>query len=163
MKFGFEYVYLRRSFLSQLDIRQNILLKNILGMHHRAMFKVVLNIMKVEQVSLLYEKQKVFGWRQCTKNILTEKIFNTLSLINSVNKLSNISYLCQLNMVVGSKELGHTNIHEVLSQLSEKCICFDEELKEQIEGVMRCLHLGNSYICINELNKILKVDLLTNI
>jgi len=53
---GFEFVYLIKTFLSKLDIRQNIL-----GIHHRARFKVVLDIMKVEQLSLLYEKHKVFG------------------------------------------------------------------------------------------------------
>ena len=56
LKFGFEFVHLKKSFLSKLDVRQNILLKNILGIRHRARFKVILNELKVEQVSLLYEK-----------------------------------------------------------------------------------------------------------
>ncbi len=59
LKFGFEFFQLRRSFLSMLDMRQNILLKNILGVHHRARFKMVLNEIKVE----LYAKHKVFGWK----------------------------------------------------------------------------------------------------
>jgi len=158
MKFGFEFVYFRKSFLSKLDIRQNILLKNILGIHHRARFKVVLNIMKVEQVSLLYEKHKVFGWRQCTKKSLTEKIFDNLSLVNSKNKVSNLSYFSQLSLVVGSEELGHINIQEVLSQISEKYSCFNVELKEKVVNDMNHLHSGNSYLCIKEFNDILKVD-----
>jgi hypothetical protein len=118
--------------------------------------------MKVEQVSLLYEKHKVFGWRQCTKNSLTEKILDNLSLVNSKNKLSNLSYLNQLRLVVGSKELGHTSIQEVLSQISEKYVCFDVELKEKVLYVMDHLHSGNSYVCIRELNSLLKVDSLVN-
>ncbi len=89
----------------------------------------MLNIMKVK-------KHKVFGWRQCTKNSLTEKIFDNLSLVNSKNKLSNLSYLNQLSLVVGSKELGHTSIQEVLSQICEKYVCFDVELKEKVVYVM---------------------------
>jgi len=92
--------------------------------------------MKVKQVSLLYEKHKVFGWRQCTKNSLTEKIFDNLSLVNHKNKHSNLSYLNQLSLVVGSKELGHTSIQEVLSQICEKYVCFDVELKEKVVYVM---------------------------
>jgi hypothetical protein len=42
MKFGFEFVYLKKTILSRLDIRQNILLKNNLDIQHRARFKVVL-------------------------------------------------------------------------------------------------------------------------
>jgi hypothetical protein len=114
-------------------------LKNILGIHHRARFKVVLNIMKVK-------KHKVFGLRQCTENSLTEKILNSLSLINSNTQLFNMSYISQLSIVVGTKVLGHTNIQEILSQISEKYACFDEELKEQVKEVM------NSYLCIKELN-----------
>ena len=46
-----------------------------------------------------------------------------------------MSYLSLLNMVVGSKELGHTNMQEVLSQISEKYVFFYEELKEQVKDV----------------------------
>jgi hypothetical protein len=137
MKFGFEFVYLRKSFLSKLDIRQNILLKNILGIHHRARFKIVLNIMKVEQVSLLYEKHKVFGWTQCTKNSLTEKIFDSLSLVNSKNKLSYLSYLNQLSLVVGSKELGHcivfVTLFLYLLKIFTFCISSSESLTEPVK------------------------------
>jgi hypothetical protein len=62
-----------------------------------------------------------------------------------------MSYISQLSIVVGSKELRHTNIHEILSQKSEKYVCFDEELKEQVKEVMNYLHLGNYYLCIKEL------------
>ncbi len=82
----------------------------------------MLNIMKVK-------KHKVFGLRQCTENSLTEKILNSLSLINSNTQLFNMSYISQLSIVVGTKVLGHTNIQEILSQISEKYACFDEELK----------------------------------
>jgi len=107
--------------------------------------------MKVAQVSLLYEKHKAFGWRQGTKKNLTEKNFNSLALVNLKNKLSYTSCLSQLNIVVGSMEFGHTNMQEVLSQISEKYVRFDEELKEQVKEVMNCLHLENSYSCIKEL------------
>ncbi len=52
LKFGFQFFQLRRSFLSMLDVRQNILLKNILGVHHRAKFKVVLNEIRVMSSTL---------------------------------------------------------------------------------------------------------------
>jgi len=93
---------------------------------------------------------------------LTEKIFYNLSLFNSKNKLSNLSYLSQLSLVLGSKELGHTSMQEVLIQISEKYVCFDVELKEKVVYVMNHLHTGNSYVCIRELNSILKVDPLFN-
>ncbi len=72
------------------------------------------------------------------------------------------SYNQLFSLVVGSKELGHTSMQEVLSQISEKYVCFDVELKEKVVYVMDHLNSGNSYVCIRELNSILKVDSLVN-
>jgi len=124
----FEFVFLRKSFLRKLEIRQNILLKNILGIHHRARFKIVLNTIKVEQVYQLYEKHKLFGWRQCLKNHLTERILNGLSVCTSNINGTNKSFFQQLKEVVGSKELQLANLHEIKNQISEKYTCCDQEL-----------------------------------
>jgi len=53
-------------------------------------------------------------------------------------------------------------MQEVLSQISEKYVCFDVELKEKVVYVMNHLHSGNSYVCIRELNSILKLELVNN-
>jgi hypothetical protein len=163
LKFGFEFVFLRKSFLRKLEIRQNILLKNILGIHHRARFKIVLNTIKVEQVYQLYEKHKLFGWRQCLKNYLTERILNGLSVCTSNINCTNKSFFQQLKEVVGSKELQLANLHEIKNQISEKYTCCDQELKEQVEGTLDRFHRMNSYQCIYELNNILRVNTVNTI
>ena len=60
LKYGFEFVQLKKTFLDMFDLRQNTLLKNVLGVRHKARFKAVLNAIKVEQVSLAYDKHKVY-------------------------------------------------------------------------------------------------------
>ncbi len=149
VKFGFEYVYLRKTFLNKLDIRQNILLKNILGIHHRARFKVVLN------GSLMYARHKVFGWRQCVMNDLTEKIYKYTSADLNMSNYS-LSFSNQLSTVIGSKKITLA-MRGILEVIAEEYICNDEDLKEQVENVMKCLHLIASFKCIYELNKILKI------
>jgi hypothetical protein len=64
-------VFPGKSFLTKLEIRQHILLKNSLCIHHKPRFKIILNAIKVKQLCQFYEKHKVFGWRQCLKNSLT--------------------------------------------------------------------------------------------
>jgi len=160
LKFGFEFVQLRRSFLSMLDVRQNILLKNILGVHHRARFKVVLNEIKVEQVSLLYAKHKVFGWKQCVRNGLTETLFNILNSGESVEFQTNksSSFSKQLREVVGSKELHSVDVGEVLKQVEMDYACNDIELREGVVHIFWRLHQECPFACIKELNTMLKVD-----
>ena len=71
LMFGFEFVYLISSFVDQLNVRQNLLLKNVIGVKHRARFKPLINEIKVDPVGLVYGKHKVFGWQQCIKNQIT--------------------------------------------------------------------------------------------
>ena len=87
-----------------------------MGIHHRAKFKIVLNDIKVEQVYQLYEKHKVFGWRQCLKNTLTERFLNSLTVCTSNINCTNTSFFL-LKKVVGSKELQLVNLHEFKSQI----------------------------------------------
>ncbi len=122
VKIGFEYVYRRKTFLNKLDIRQNILLMNI---HHRARFKVVLNGMKVEQVSLMYAKHKVFGWRQCVMNDLTEKIYKYTSADLNISNYS-LSFSNELSTVIGSKEITLA-MRGILEVIGEEYICNDDD------------------------------------
>ncbi len=80
---------------------------------------MVLNEIKVEQVRLLYAKHKVFGWKQCVRNSLTETLFNILNSGESVDFQTNksSSFSKQLREVVGSKELHSVDVGEVLKQL----------------------------------------------
>ena len=105
LKFGFEFVYLRKSFIDHLNVRQNLLLKNVIGIRHRARFKPLINELKVEPVGLSYGKHKLFGWRKCMKNQLTDKIFNYLYPSNCVNNniYNNFSFSRQITEVIGDK------------------------------------------------------------
>jgi len=119
LKYGFEFVQLKKTFLDILDLRQNILLKNVLGVRHKARFKVVLNEIKVEQVSLAYAKHKVFGWKQCMRNTLTELMFSVLNKGEStgIHSIKSSSFSKQLREVIGSKELRQMDVVGVLDQL----------------------------------------------
>jgi len=150
-------VFLRKSFLTKLEIRQNILLKHVLGIHHRARLKIVLNAIKVEQVYQLYEKHKVFGWSQCLKNHLTERILNGLSVCTSNIKCTNTSFVQQLKEVVDSKKLQLVNLHEIKNQVSEKYkyLLWSRAKKASWRNFGP---LSFSYQCIYELNNILRVN-----
>jgi hypothetical protein len=115
---------------------------------------------KVEQVSLLYAKHMVFGWKECVKNSLTETLFNVLNGGESVDFQANksSSFSKQLREVVGSKELHRVDVGEVLKQLEMDYARLDIELREGLVNIFKRLHQECPYACIKELNTMLKVD-----
>jgi len=165
LKYGFEFIQLRKTFLDKLDLRQNTLLKNVLGVRHKARFKVVLNAIKVEQVSLAYAKHKVFGWKQCMRNSLTELMFSFLNKGEFTDlqpdktiKFSSFSFSKQLREVIGSKEPRDMDVTRVLEQLAMDFTCNDTELRASVENVLERLYHESSFACMKELNDLLKVN-----
>ena len=69
--------------------------------------------MKVEPIGLAYGKHKVFGWKQCVKNQLTDKIFNFIYPNNCIynNVYNNFSFTRQISEVIGQKVLNIRNVN----------------------------------------------------
>jgi hypothetical protein len=74
IKFGLENLHLDTSFLNLLNVRQNILIKNVLGINYNSRSKVLMNELKIENLVQLYEKHKIFGIKQFTKNNMSRDI-----------------------------------------------------------------------------------------
>ena len=159
LKFGFEFVYLRKSFIDHLNVRQNLLLKNVIGIRHRARFKPLINELKVEPVGLSYGKHKLFGWRQCMKNQLTDKIFNYLYPSNCVNNniYNNFSFSRQITEVIGDKVLNLMNVKSILEAFSNSYECNDVDMRESVANTLRLFYTTEPYLCIKELNNILTI------
>ncbi len=163
LKYGFEFVQLKKTFLDKLDLRQNTLLKNVLGVRHKGRFKVVLNVIKVEQVSLAYAKHKVFEWKQCMRNSLTELMFGILNkeeatVLQSDKAIKSSSFSRQLREVIGSKEPREMDVVGVLEQLVIDFTFNDSELRESVVYLFERLYHGSSFACMKELNDLLKVN-----
>ena len=80
----------------------------------------------MEPVGLSYGKHKLFGWRQCMKNQLTDKIFNYLYPSNCVNNniYNNFSFSRQIPEVIGDQVLNLMNgnvKYRVYSPCQFKC------------------------------------------
>ena len=155
-KFGLEFVYLRKTFLNSLNIRQNLLLKNILGIRHKARFKPLLNELCVEQINLVYAKHKIFGWKQCMKNQMTSSIYSFLLSCKSQVK-NNFSFTKQLADVVGDKILTARSVCSIVVDVESEYVCNDVTMREQIISTLKEFHSAGPFACIVKLNSILKI------
>ena len=87
---------MNKTFLNQLNVRQNFLLKTILGIRNHARFKPLLHELKVDQISQLYFKHKIFGFKQICLNDFSYSIFtylNNLKIKKKGNTLDKKTYI----------------------------------------------------------------------
>ena len=77
LKFGFEFVFLRGipSLIILMFVRIYFLRTSMASGIELDSNPPDSNEMKVEPIGLAYGKHKVFGWKQCVKNQLKDKIF----------------------------------------------------------------------------------------
>ena len=75
---GFETCYLSRSNLKELNIRQNILIKNSLGLTKFLRTTPLLNALQIKSVEELYFKHKILLFKQFRFNDTTKYVLDFL-------------------------------------------------------------------------------------
>ena len=99
IKYGFENLYLSESKLRLLNIRQSILLKKILGLSIFCRTKPLFQVLKVEQLTQLSLKHKIFFLKQIVSNDFTRSLFNLLGDLYQVEKPNERSFFFQLKKI----------------------------------------------------------------
>ena len=56
-------LFLRKSFLNLINVRQNVIIKNILGLKFFSKTKALLNELGIELISQVYAKHKIFWFK----------------------------------------------------------------------------------------------------
>ena len=102
----------------------------------------------MEPVGLSYGKHKLFGWRQCMKNQLTDKIFNYLYPSNCVNNniYNNFSFSRQITEVIGDKVLNLMNVKSILEAFSNSYECNDVDMRESVANTLRLFYTTEPYL-----------------
>ena len=87
---------------------------------------------------MAYGKHKVFGWKQCVKNQLTDKIFNFIYPNNCIynNVYNNFSFTRQISEVIGQKVLNIRNVKPIMDVIASNYECNDVELREQVVNAL---------------------------
>ena len=73
-KFGLENLFLSKQTLTNLNIRQNILIKRAIGISKYCKTKPLFQCLRVESVFQIYSKHKLFFYKQIKKNDLSKSM-----------------------------------------------------------------------------------------
>ena len=99
IRYGLEVINLSNSRLRLLNIRQNNLIKKCLSLSIYSRTKPIVKILKIEQISQIYFKHKIFFLKQIYSNSLTKNIFETLGNCYKKRVPPVGSYFHQINLV----------------------------------------------------------------
>jgi len=97
IRYGMECLYLPAYKLNEYNTRQNILLKQAIGLSKYAVSTPLLNVLKVEKISEIYMKHKYYFFKQLMMNSLTRTIYLKLDTLYSLKKACKYSFINQLS------------------------------------------------------------------
>ena len=152
-----ENLYLNQNFLSRLDLRQNVLVKNMLGIRHISRTRPLFNELKIESIKQLYFKHKVFGLKQMRHDDLSNDILLYLEKYYNGMTPTKQSFISQLNKTrdFAGCELG--SIKNLLNSIDGKFMCNDQEMRSNISCILDNFNFFNSFFYMKLLNDILYV------
>jgi hypothetical protein len=134
IRYGLECLYLPEYKIKEFNVRQNIMLKQAIGLSKFALSTPLLNALKVEKITEVYMKQKLYFYKQIMANSLSKTVFNFLKEFYPRNKAPRESYLKQLELV--NRQIGFSVTLETyrksLSDLSKIFFCKNKGLFDSV-------------------------------
>ena len=160
IKFGLENVHLSEYKLGQLNIRQNILIKNCLKLKRFIRTRALLQVLKIESISHLYLKHKVFFLKQIYNNVLTRDIFIFLKCYFKGKKKPKQSFESQLDQVekLTKIEPNITNTNSMIDLINGSHKVNDLELISKLIVIVNNFDSDQPFLTIQRLNDLLKLN-----
>jgi hypothetical protein len=141
IRYGMECLYLPASKLKEYNMRQSLLLKQAVGLSKYAVSTPLLNVLKVEKISEIYMKHKLFFYKQLMHNNLTKEVLQYLQDFYLTAKASKHSFTTQLTNV--DRQVGFTCSVEAGKTYLEK-----------IENLFKCRNDGLCDTLLFHLNEL---------
>ena len=141
--YGLEINFIRKQCLNQLRVRQNTLLKNIIGISKFCRSIALMNVVKIKSINQIYEEYKILFMKQLKRNSFTKEIFETLQQrYNTLSKPPNQSYFAIIKQINNKYDL---NIDVNISQ----------NIIKQYIGIVNNYYKVDDEILMNKLRSII--------
>ena len=159
-KYGLETLSITKGTLRLLNFRQNLLIKNVLGLKHILRIKPLLSILKIDQLTQLYYKHKLFFFKQILFNPLTNDLFFYLKGYYSFLKPTYFSFFSQFSELSTflNLEISFSNYKILLSRIDELFASNDIEMLAELRKCLSEHTCERFFITINKINDILKIE-----
>lgn len=158
-KYGLEVLFLSNKKIDNFNIRQNILIKQAIGISKYTRTKPLFQILKIESIMQLYCKHKIYFIKQLKKNSLTNEIYDWLDskYIEKKTKPSKNSFVAQIK-IVSQVIKCHCliNLTETLNKIEKLFFITNNGLLDTISFIISNFYLDRQYFKLTKLlNKFL--------
>ena len=160
IKFGLENIHLSEFKLGQLNVRQNILLKNCLKLKRFTRTRALLQVLKIDSISNLYLKHKIFFLKQIYNNALTRDVFVFLKNYFKGKKNPKQSFGSQLDQVEKLTKIDLTirNTKTMIDLINDYHRVKDLELISRVKLIVDNFDSVQPFEVIQRLNDLLKLN-----
>jgi hypothetical protein len=120
--YGLETNFISKTTLNILNVRQNILVKNVLGFSKYVHTKPLFQSLCIESIHHTYDKYKILFLKQIKKNDLTKRLYEYLTKFYSLaKKIPLESYVHIINKLAEklNVQLGDCTTKEICVKLSD--------------------------------------------
>ena len=159
IRFGLDNLFIKKSFINLLNVRQNILIKNVLGLNYFSRSKALLNELRIESYLQLYLKHKIYDLRQFRKNEKSNLILEFLQKYYNDITPNKFSFISQLNEVKSftDKEWS-TDSAGSIKAIDSSFECNEEDLRVDIRRIIATFSTHNAFATVKSLNDRLRIN-----
>jgi hypothetical protein len=150
IKYGLELIEISKNLLNMCDRRQNIMVKQSIGLSKFVKTTPLFTAIKIESIEQLYFKHKLFFYKQICKNNISFSLFEYLDRYYSIENNSNNknTFFKQLNDV---KEFSgiidvKENLNETIKVIEIKSKCLNAGLIDSLLFIMNNLKFTRDYV-----------------
>ena len=146
--------------LGQLNVRQNILLKNCLKLKRFTRTRALLQVLKIDSISNLYLKHKIFFLKQIYNYALTRDVFVFLKNYFKDKKNPKQSFGSQLDQVEKLTKIDLTirNTKTMIDLINDYHRVKDLELISRVKLIVNNFDYVQPFEVIQRLNELLKLN-----
>ena len=118
-----------------------------------------MNCLKIDKITQLYLKHKIFGFRQFRNNPLSNNILNFLIVEYNTKSPTKQSFITQLDAVFRSCRIDENADHKTcIASIDSEFECNEVELREKVSEILQNCTRNNSFLQLIKLNEILRVN-----
>jgi hypothetical protein len=136
-RYGLECIHLPSYKINEYNTRQNNMIKQAIGLSKFAVSTPLLNALRVEKISEVYLKQKIYFFKQIMLNNLTKTVYDSLKHIYS-SKITPKESFCNQIRIVNSQTNFSISIErykESLIAISKIFLC-EQELCDRVSSLL---------------------------
>jgi hypothetical protein len=155
-KYGLENTFISQSCLHALEIRQNILVKQAIGLGKYCRTKALFASLRIESISQMYQKHKIFFLKQINQNSLVNRLFEYLRTYYEENNITipKSSYIRQIKNIESMTQIpcSAKDARLILQAIDTKLACSNRGL---IDTLRFHYHRMSTVTDINDAKEIL--------